>query len=119
MNTSNLPLEDVLHEVIRTEAEPHSEAFARWSALFPQYQDDLERFFTAWELEDSEAALRTAPGAEPPPAAAAKQYALEEMRSLGRIPAADSIQSIEGLDRLVLAAVAELRGRGWPATAGS
>jgi hypothetical protein len=112
MNTSNLPLEDVLHEVIRSEAEPHSEAFARWSALFPQYQDDLEQFFTTWELEDFEAARRTEPGTDPPLAAAAKQYALEEMRSLGRVPATNDIPSVEGLDRLVLAAVSALLGRG-------
>ena len=110
--TSNLPLEDVLHEVIRSEAEPDYSAMTRWCGLFPHYREDLQHFFATWHLQDFYAGLRTRSGEAPPLATEAKQHALEVMRTLGRIPTADKVAPLGKLERLVLAAIVGLQGRG-------
>ena len=38
----NLPLEDVIREVIRSEPEPDYITLMKWSARYPRYREDLE-----------------------------------------------------------------------------
>jgi DNA-binding PadR family transcriptional regulator len=108
MITTNLPLEDVLHEVIRTEPEPHYSALGRWCKLYPHHKKDLQYFFAAWERQDLHDTF-LARRAERRLAVEAKRDALEKLRRRGRL-VAEPVQALEELDRIVLTAIAELRG---------
>ena len=111
MNAPNLPFEDVLHELIGTEAEASYTVFMRWRRRYPQHSNALADFFAIWGVEDFKAEVR-AGIAERPPSATAKEYALEQMRRLGRIPPMDNVEPLEAFDRLVLTAIDQLDGQG-------
>ncbi len=111
MTGPNLPLEDVLHELVGTEAEASYAVLMKWRRRYPQHSNALADFFAIWGVEDFKAEVRGGI-AERPPAAAAKEYALEQMRRRGRIPPMDNVEPLEAFDRLVLTAVDQLCGQG-------
>lgn len=87
----NLPLEDVIREVIRSESEPGVLRLVKWTAYYPHYEEDLKEFFSKWK-ESEKAADRLADQTpRQPPSVIAKQLALRHMRDEGRLPQADDV----------------------------
>ena len=62
----NLPLEDVIREVIRSEPEPDFPTLTKWSAYYPQYEKDLEEFFSKWSDSERAANRLSNQTGEPP-----------------------------------------------------
>jgi len=48
--------EDILDEIMLEESEPQYDTLLRWCGLYPEYRDQLTRFFATWaeELEHGE-----------------------------------------------------------------
>jgi hypothetical protein len=103
-----LPLEDVLEAVIRTEAEPDLSVLSRWCGRYPEYTEALNDFFMRWQAADFAASLNRPEEL----AITTVRSVLDELRSEGRIPCEEHAESVEPFDRLVLAAVDELAGKG-------
>jgi DNA-binding PadR family transcriptional regulator len=112
LTVPNLPLEDVLQNMISADPEPKYATVSKWCRLYPQYGDAIFEFFCEWSNEDFRSEFLLKDGEPQPPAAAARQYALDHMRRKGYIPPADKIEPLEPFDRCVLIAIDDLSARG-------
>src|SRR5712691_5728718 len=108
----NLPLEDVIREVIRSEPEPDYITLTKWSARYPRYREDLQEFFAKWKSSEGAANRLSDQTPGQPPSAIAKQLALRHMRNERRLPHADDVPQVEAFGRLVLTAIQQFQGRG-------
>jgi DNA-binding PadR family transcriptional regulator len=52
MTGTPISLEDVLDAITIEEAKPSDAALARWAKHYPQYADELARYFAIWSLQD-------------------------------------------------------------------
>jgi hypothetical protein len=116
MTDTNMSLEDVLDALMLEEQEPSYAALVRWSKRYPQYRDELTRYFATWSLQR----LR-AEDPEPDPVVVDEEklvartvdYALDLARRQGRLAPAASIEPLSSFDQLMLTAVYLLRGAGY------
>jgi hypothetical protein len=53
MKTPHLPVEEVLDAILLEEATPTYEALARWCERYPEYRDELAKFFATWGEQES------------------------------------------------------------------
>ena len=108
----NLPLEDVIREVIRSEPEPDFITLTKWCARYPRYREDLKEFFSKWSGSEMAANRLSNQTPGQPPSVIAKQLALRDMRNERRLPQADDVPQVEAFGRLVLTAIQQFQGRG-------
>src|SRR5580765_4913927 len=52
MINSKMLYEDVLNEVMLAEDTPSHAALVRWSDRYPDYAQDLAKFFATWAMQD-------------------------------------------------------------------
>jgi len=114
MTNTDMSLEDVLDALMLEEQEPSHAALVRWSKRYPQYRNELTRYFATWSMQR----LR----AEQPEqvivdeeklAARTVRYARHLARRQGRLVPAAPIESLSPFDQLVLTAIYLLRGTGY------
>jgi len=116
MTDTNMTLEDVLDALMLEEQEPSYAALVRWSKRYPQYRDELTRYFATWSLQRLRAA-----DPEPDPVVVDEEklvartvsYALDLARQQGRLAPAAPIEPLSSFDQLMLTAVYLLRGAGY------
>ena len=51
MTKSKMLYEDVLNEVMLAEDTPSHAALVRWSERYPEYAEDLAKFFATWAMQ--------------------------------------------------------------------
>ena len=53
MKTPHIPVEEVLDAILLEEATPTYEALVRWCERYPEYRDELAKFFATWGEQES------------------------------------------------------------------
>jgi hypothetical protein len=53
MSEEHTPLEEVLDQIIMEESEPSHVVLSRWVARYPEYRDELTRFFATWAMQEA------------------------------------------------------------------
>jgi hypothetical protein len=110
MSNPNVNLEDVLNALMLEEPRPSYEALLRWSERYPQYRDELARFFATWGIQAAQS--EEVEIDEEKIVAEGVKHALEILRRQGRLVPKAEIESLASFDQLVLTAVFLLRGEG-------
>lgn len=108
MSKSKMLYEDVLNEVMLAEDTPSHAALLRWTERYPEYEDDLTRFFATWatqavqpgepEIDEDRIIEQTV------------KRGLEILRRQGRLIEETRVEPLETVDQLVLTAIYLLHG---------
>jgi hypothetical protein len=53
MKTPHIPVEEVLDAILLEEATPTYEALVRWCERYPEYRNELAKFFATWGEQES------------------------------------------------------------------
>jgi hypothetical protein len=119
MNTSGMSFDDVLDALMLEESEPTYAVLVKWSKLYPEYRDQLARYFSTWSRQRLLAADADAKPVvidEEKLVARTVQYALDLAEQQGRIlPDDAAVASLNPFDELVLAAIYAFRGAAYSA----
>jgi hypothetical protein len=109
---ANVTFQDVIDEVMLEETAPTYEALVRYQNLFPDWRDSLAEFFATWAFQNMQPAEAAAEIDEDAIVEMTVQYAMDRLARQGRLIPENAPEPLRPLDRLVLAAVVELQGRG-------
>jgi hypothetical protein len=111
MTGTPISLEDVLDAMMLEESEPSDAALVRWAKRYPQYSDELARYFATWSLQEILAKL-------PDPAAVNEEsliargvsFAFDLVNRQGRLGPDTPIEPLGPFDQLVLTAIHLMQG---------
>src|SRR5437879_7049701 len=114
MTDSKFDFEDLIHDVM-VEGDSSNAALKRWQERYPQYRDRLAEFFNGWAVQKLYADL---PDDEEAPqidedrlVKEGVEFAMEILRSQGRLLPETPAELPEPFDQYVLTAIYLLHGR--------
>jgi len=109
MTNSKMLYEDVLNEVMLAEDTPSHAALVRWTTRYPEYTEDLMRFFATWAMQEIQ--TREPEIDEQKIVDRAVSRGLQILRTQGRlIEKAPVIEPLTPVDQAVLYAIYLLHG---------
>src|SRR6266513_1837611 len=114
MTDSKFDFEDLIHDVM-VEGDSSTAALKRWQERYPQYHDRLKQFFNEWAVQKLYADL---PDDDELPKIDKErlvkegvEFAMEILRSQGRLLPNTPVKLPEPFDQLVLTAIYLLHGK--------
>jgi PadR family transcriptional regulator PadR len=110
MTGTPISLEDVLDAIMIEEGAPTDAALVRWAKRYPQYSDELARYFATWSLQELLAKLPDPVAVnEESLVARGMRFAFDLVNRQERLGRETPIEPLSSFDQLVLTAIHLMR----------